>query len=287
MSTNRYFNHFSYAREQDFVEDLIIESTKIYGHDVKYLPRTIVDRDDLYGEDRLSTFNAAAEVEVYIKNVDAFEGEGTILSRFGLEMRDEITFTIARKRWNQIRQEKLLTEIGYNLLQETANTNQPSRQFLSTPAQTFGFLLEDGTGDGYQITSERPMEGDLIYFPMVDKLFEIKFVEHEEIFYQTGRLQTYDLRCELFEYSSERIDTGDAVIDAIEDNYSNDLLFYQFTLEDDSGVLLTEDGDTLLQESTLNTTDSQANNSVFRSEILADDILDFSESNPWGEGARW
>jgi len=287
MPTNRYFNHFSYAREQDLVEDLIIESTKIYGHDVKYLPRTIVDRDDLYGEDRLSTFNAAAEVEVYIKNVDAFEGEGTILSRFGLEMRDEITFTIARKRWNQIRQEKLLTEIGYNLLQETANTNQPSRQFLSTPAQTFGFLLEEGTGDGYQITSERPMEGDLIYFPMVDKLFEIKFVEHEEIFYQTGRLQTYDLRCELFEYSSERIDTGDAVIDAIEDNYSNDLLFYQFTLEDDSGVLLTEDGDTLLQESTLNTTDSQANNSVFRSEILADDILDFSESNPWGEGQGW
>ena len=287
MSTNRYFNHFSYAREQDLVEDLIIESTKIYGHDVKYLPRTIVDRDDLYGEDRLSTFNAAAEVEVYIKNVDAFEGEGTILSRFGLEMRDEITFTIARKRWNQIRQEKLLTEIGYNLLQETANTNQPSRQFPSTPAQTFGFLLEEGTGDGYQITSERPMEGDLIYFPMVDKLFEIKFVEHEEIFYQTGRLQTYDLRCELFEYSSERIDTGDAVIDAIEDNYSNDLLFYQFTLEDDSGVLLTEDGDTLLQESTLNTTDSQANNSVFRSEILADDILDFSESNPWGEGQGW
>jgi len=287
MPTNRYFNHFSYAREQDLVEDLIIESTKIYGHDVKYLPRTIVDRDDLYGEDRLSTFNAAAEVEMYIKNVDAFEGEGTILSRFGLEMRDEITFTIARKRWNQIRQEKLLTEIGYNLLQETANTNQPSRQFLSTPAQTFGFLLEEGTGDGYQITSERPMEGDLIYFPMVDKLFEIKFVEHEEIFYQTGRLQTYDLRCELFEYSSERIDTGDAVIDAIEDNYSNDLLFYQFTLEDDSGVLLTEDGDTLLQESTLNTTDSQANNSVFRSEILADDILDFSESNPWGEGQGW
>jgi len=287
MPTNRYFNHFSYAREQDLVEDLIIESTKIYGHDVKYLPRTIVDRDDLYGEDRLSTFNAAAEVEVYIKNVDAFEGEGTILSRFGLEMRDEITFTIARKRWNQIRQEKLLTEIGYNLLQETANTNQPSRQFLSTPAQTFGFLLEEGTGDGYQITSERPIEGDLIYFPMVDKLFEIKFVEHEEIFYQTGRLQTYDLRCELFEYSSERIDTGDAVIDAIEDNYSNDLLFYQFTLEDDSGVLLTEDGDTLLQESTLNTTDSQANNSVFRSEILADDILDFSESNPWGEGQGW
>ena len=128
------------------------------------------------------------------------------------------------------------------------------------------------------------MEGDLIYFPMVDKLFEIKFVEHEEIFYQTGRLQTYDLRCELFEYSSERIDTGDATIDAIEDTYSNDLRYFQFSLEDGTGVLLTEDGDSLLQEYTLNTTDKQANNAIYRSEINADSILDFTESDPWSEG---
>jgi hypothetical protein len=284
LPTNRYFNHFSYGREQDLIEDLTIESIKVFGHSIRYLPRTIVDRDDVYGEDRLSTFDAAAEVEVYIKNVDGFEGEGTILSRFGLEMRDEITFTIARKRWNQVRQEKLMTEVGYNLLLETANTKTPSRQYLSAAAQTFGFLLEEGTSDGYAITSERPMEGDLIYFPMVDKLFEIKFVEHEEIFYQTGRLQTYDLRCELFEYSSERIDTGDATIDAIEDTYSNDLRYFQFSLEDGTGVLLTEDGDSLLQEYTLNTTDKQANNAIYRSEINADSILDFTESDPWSEG---
>lgn len=284
MPVNQYFNHFNYAREQDLVEDLIIESIKIYGHSVKYLPRTIVDRDDVWGEDRLSTFNAAAEVEVYIKNVDAFEGEGTILSRFGLEIRDELTFTIARKRWNQIRQEKLMTEVGYNLLLETANTNEPSRQFLTTSATTNGILLEDGNADGYSITAERPLEGDLIYFPMVDKLFEIKYVEHEEIFYQTGRLQTYDLRCELFEYSSERIDTGNTVIDAIETTYSNDLLFNQFTLEDDSGVLLTEDGDSLLLENTLNTTDKQANNAVYKAEVNMDSILDFSENDPWSEG---
>jgi hypothetical protein len=283
MATNQYFNHYNYAREQDLVEDLITESIKIYGHDVKYLPRTIVARDNLYSEDTLSSFDAAAGVEVYVRNVDGFEGEGTLLSRFGLEMRDEITFTIARKRWNQIRDERLLTEVGYSLLLEDADTNAPSRQFLSTTAQSFGFLLEDGTGDGYQITSERPLEGDLIYFPMVGKLFEIKYVEHEEIFYQTGRLQTYDLRCELFEYSSERINTGNTIIDQIETDYSNDLKFYEFTLEDDSGSLLLEDGGSLLQEYTLNTTDAQANNSLFRDTIITDSIIDFTESDPWSE----
>ena len=118
---------------------------------------------------------------------------------------------------------------------------------------------------------------------MVGKLFEIKYVEHEEIFYQTGRLQTYDLRCELFEYSSERINTGNTIIDQIETDYSNDLKFYEFTLEDDSGSLLLEDGGSLLQEYTLNTTDAQANNSLFRDTIITDSIIDFTESDPWSE----
>src|SRR5210317_960411 len=105
MATNVYFNHFSYGREQDLIEDLTIESIKVYGHNVKYIPRTIVARDNLYGEDSLSTFNDAADVEMYIKNVEGFEGEGDLLSRFGLQIRDEITFTIARKRFDQIRSE--------------------------------------------------------------------------------------------------------------------------------------------------------------------------------------
>ena len=288
MATNKYFSNFTYGREQDLVEDLTIESIKVFGHDVKYMPRTIISRDNLYSEDSLYKFNDAAEVEMYIKNVEGFEGEGDLLSRFGLQIRDEMTFTLARKRFDQIRTEKLMTEVGYNYLTESANTGAPSRQYLTGNNETESIVLEAGTANGYSITSNRPFEGDLIYFPMVAKLFEVKQVEHESIFYQTGRLQTYDLRCELFEYSSERLDTGYSEIDDIEDDTSLDTTVFEFTLEAGggygSGVILGEDGDSLLQEFSLTTMDPQANNAMFRSDILTDDIIDFSESNPWSEG---
>ncbi len=284
MAVNKYFNHFNYAREQDLVEDLTIESIKIYGHDVKYVPRTIVSRDNLYSEDSLSTFNNAADVEMYIKNVEGFEGEGDLLSRFGLQIRDEITFALARKRFDQIRSEKLMTEVGYNFVMEDANTAAPSRQFLSGNHETESIVLEQGTGDGYSITSNRPNEGDLIYFPMVDKTFEIKQVEHETLFYQTGRLQTYDLRCELFEYSSEAINTGITEIDEIEDKFSLNILDNEILLDGEEGKLLTEDGGSLMQEYMLETRDTQANNSLFTSDILSGGIVDFSEEDPWSEG---
>jgi len=119
---------------------------------------------------------------------------------------------------------------------------------------------------------------------MVDKIFEIKFVEHEQIFYQTGRLQTYDLRCELFSYSSENLDTGYSEIDIVEDQYSLDQTFYQ-TLLEDGEVLLAEDGDGIVQEFQISTIDAQADNdTVYKSNILEDDIIDFSEKDPWSEG---
>ena len=286
MAVNKYFNHFNYAREQDLVEDLTIESIKIYGHDVKYVPRTITARDNLYGEDPLSAYNDAADVEMYIKNVEGFEGEGDLLSRFGLQIRDEITFTLARKRFDQIRTEKLMTEVGYNLLMEAANTAAPSRQFLTGNHETESIVLESGTANGYSILSNRPNEGDLIYFPMVDKTFEIKQVEHEQLFYQTGRLQTYDLRCELFEYSSESIDTGISEIDEIEDKFSLNILDNQLLLDLDGedGGLLDEEGGFIMQEYTVETTDAQANNTLFTADILAGNIVDFSEDDPWSEG---
>jgi len=229
MSTNVYFNNFAYAREQDLVEDLTIEAIKIYGHNVKYLPRTRVNTDNLFGEDVLSKFDEAIDIEMYIKNVEGFEGEGDLLSRFGLEIRDQITFTVARKRFDQaITSPKLMTQVGYNLIFESGDNNTPSRQYLTGSQDTEAMMLE---GDDYLNTINRPQEGDLIYFPMVSKIFEIKFVEHEQIFYQTGRLQTYDVRCELFEYSSERISTGNTEIDVIESTYSLDTLGYQFTLK--------------------------------------------------------
>jgi hypothetical protein len=283
MSTNVYFNNFAYAREQDLVEDLTIEAIKIYGHNVKYLPRTRVNTDNLFGEDVLSKFDEAIDVEMYIKNVEGFEGEGDLLSRFGLEIRDQITFTVARKRFDQaITSPKIMTQVGYNLIFESGDNNAPSRQYLTGSQDTEAIMLE---GDDYLNTINRPQEGDLIYFPMVGKIFEIKFVEHEQIFYQTGRLQTYDVRCELFEYSSQRIDTGNTEIDTIESTYSLDTLGYQFTLEDGTGVAQLEDGGTLLQEYTIETADRSANNEFFQTQ--ADNIMDFSEINPFGEIDRY
>lgn len=270
------------------MEDLIIESIKQYGNEVKYLPRTLVEQDHLFGEAKLSKFDDSVPVEMYIKNVEGFEGEGDFLSKFGVQIRDSMTFTVARKRFDQIRGgESLQSEVGYQLQNESANTDSPSRQFLSDNADVHGIVIESGTpgANNYTITSQRPREGDLIYFGLTDKLFEIKFVEHEEVFYQFGRLQTYDLRCELFEYSSERIDTGDSDVDSIEDALSNDILFNELTLEDGSGVWLAEDGDSVMQEYTIETTDDQANNQFFTQE--ASNILDFSELNPFSEVDRY
>ena len=286
MATNKYFNNFSFAREQDLVEDLTIEAIKIYGHNVKYLPKTISGIDHLFGEDKLLKYETAADVEMYIKNVEGFEGEGEFMSKFGVQLNDQLTLTVARKRFDQIRTEKLSTEVGYNYLQESANTDAPSRQFLTGNSHTDSIILETGTTgvNNYSITSERPQEGDLVFFPLVNKIFEIKYVEHEDIFYQTGRLQSYDLRCELFKYSSEQIRTGNTDIDSVETAGTLDTLLYELLLEDGS-KLLEEEGDSLVQEYQLFTQDAGANNSFFQSE--GESIIDFSERNPFSEVDRF
>jgi len=286
MATNKYFNNFDYAREQDLVEDLTIEAIKIYGHNVKYLPKTISGIDHLFGEDKLLKYETAADVEMYVKNVEGFEGEGEFMSKFGVQLNDQLTLTVARKRFDQIRTEKLTTEVGYNYLQESANTDSPSRQFLTGNNHTESIILETGTTgvNAYSITANRPQEGDLIFFPLVNKTFEIKFVEHEDIFYQTGRLQSYDLRCELFKYSSEQIRTGNTDIDSIETAGTLDTLLYELLLED-GNKLLEEEGDSIVQEYQLFTQDTGANNSFFQSE--GESIIDFSERNPFSEVDRY
>ena len=286
MATNKYFNNFAYAREQDLVEDLTIEAIKIYGHNVKYLPKTISGIDHLFGEDKLLKYETAADVEMYVKNVEGFEGEGEFMSKFGGQLNDQLTLTVARKRFDQIRTEKLQTEVGYNYVQESANTDAPSRQFLTGNSHTESIVLETGTTgvNNYSITSERPQEGDLVFFPLVNKIFEIKFVEHEDIFYQTGRLQSYDLRCELFKYSSEQIRTGNTDIDSIETAGTLDTLLYELLLEN-GDKLLEEGGDSMIQEYQLFTQDTGANNSFFQSE--GESIIDFSERNPFSEVDRF
>ncbi len=102
MATNEYFDNFYNKPEQSLIEDLIIESIKIYGHDVWYCPRSVVARDDVFNSDDLSQYNDSYQVEMYIKNVEGFEGEGDFLSRFNIQIRYQITFTLAKQRYNEV-----------------------------------------------------------------------------------------------------------------------------------------------------------------------------------------
>lgn len=173
MSKNVYFSDGTLT-EQRLYEDLIIESLKIYGHDVYYLPREIVNKDNLFKEDILSKFDENYMIEVYLQNYEGFEGDGTLLSKFGVRITDEATFVISKRRWEDI------VSSSNNL-----------------------------------ITNKRPNEGDVIYYPLTGQLFQIKFVEHNKPFRQLSEIQTYNLICELMEYSDERFDTGIPDIDDI------------------------------------------------------------------------
>lgn len=249
-TTNFYFNNFQNSMEQRLVEDLIIESIKIYGVEVYYMPRTFVNEDLLFDEATLSKFDYAYPIEMYIKSVDGFEGDGDFLSKFGLEIRDTVTLTVAMRRFEEEIQDTDTTDVG------------------------------DDYGVG------RPAEGDLIYLPLNGKIFEVKFVEHEAVFYQMGSLQMYDLRCELWEYSHERLDTGIPEIDGIEDAYSGDMGLYQL-LDEDSNTLAMEDGSAMVIESyRIEDTDNQANNEYYATQTRdgsAINFIDWSESNPFGE----
>jgi hypothetical protein len=240
MPTNVFFNNFQASQEQLLIEDLVIESIKIYGHDVFYCPRTLVNKDEIYGEDSISKYNTQYMVEMYVKNVMGFQGEGDFMSKFNLQIRDQMTLTIARRT----------------------------------------FFDEIGNVESI----DRPQEGDLIYFPLNKKIFIVKFVEHEAIFYQMGSLQTYDLNCELWEYSNEILNTGINDIDKFQKDYSFDMGVYGL-LTENGYVLKDEDGYDLIQEQYNFSTqvgDSFEDNEEIQSE--ADNILDFSERDPFSEG---
>jgi hypothetical protein len=169
MATNNYFNNLKSRNEQNLVEDLVIETIKIHGIDIQYLPRTIVNKDSLFGEDPLSRFNSVKPIEMYMENVNNFIG-GDTLGKFGLEIRDSATFIVSKKRFQR----------------ET------------------GML--------------RPLEGDIIYLPLTQGFFEIKYVEHEAPFYQLGKNYVFKMSVELFQFNEETFNTGDSEIDTIPDD---------------------------------------------------------------------
>ena len=220
MGTSVYFQNYNNFNEQNLIDDLVIESIQIYGLDIIYLNRKLTGVDNILNEDDISVFDETHEFEVYVKNVEGFEGEGDFLSRFGLQIRDQVTFTVAHRTFEKY-----------------------------------------ATRDNPDLT--RPYEGDLIYFPLNEKLFKVMHVEHESVFYQTGALQVYDMRCELFEYSGERFDTGIPNIDNFWGETGNTNPTLSTNLEQ------------------LANTDPIAKNLFFEQE--ADGIIDFSEIDPFSE----
>ena len=276
MPTNVYFDTGT-KPEQTLYEDLMIEQLKIYGQDVFYIPRTLVKEDNLFGEDTLSKFGDAYLIEMYFENVEGYEGEKEIMSKFGLKINEDVTFIVARRRFEQ------LVSHDSNLIVKT-----------------------------------RPNEGDLVYFPKVKKIFEITFVDHDDPFYQVHNLPAFKLKCKTFEYSSEDLDTGITEIDAIETANSLDQLVYQITMEQSSSTtynegleledgtgnidletaagtgtligenetggdqIVLETGDYIIQEAYVtDTIDENAMNDFF--DTQDDTIIDFTESNPFGD----
>lgn len=279
MVTSPYFKNFNSSRQQFLVESLLLESIKKFGYDVKYIPRKIGNIDHIFGEDTTSSFEHAAEVEVYIKNVDGFAGQGRFLSKFGVEVRDTITFTISRLRFNQIKTLKLTEERGFTIQLE----NRP----IYSPNESYAIELE-GTNEDYTIESDKPMEGDLIFFPLVNKVFEIKYVNFETIFYQTGALQVYDLECEMFEYSNEVFSTPETNINDLLNGFSTDIRDTSLLMEGTDHVLLEDSSQLILESYDVSDAVVVANNSVFDSE--AEDFVDFSEKSPLVIGdtfGRW
>ena len=171
MARNKYFK--DHSGEQDTLENITIETIQAMGRDMVYIPRDIITKDDIFGDDRLSKFDKGFDLEMYIQSIDGFEGEGDLLSKYGLQINDRIELIVSRKRFEQV-----VTSLS-------------------------------------SIT--RPREGDLIYFPLSDTLFEINFVEHENPFYQLGKLYVYKLSCETFAYSlTSEIETGISDIDDVD-----------------------------------------------------------------------
>ena len=170
MATNQYFNKFKNTAEQRLVQDLVDEAIKIHGVNMVYIPRSLVNKDEVFGEDRLPKFENGRELEMYVDSYEGYEGEGELMTQFGLEVRDEITLTVSRKRF----------------LETFADKNYPY-----------------------------PREGDLVFFPLSEGLFEINFIEREQNFFNFGKIFSFQLKCSLFRYSGSEFDTGFDQIDGV------------------------------------------------------------------------
>ena len=237
-STNFFFNNFNNSQEQNLLESLIIEAISIYGEQMYFIPRNINNFDQLYTADDQSSYTQTYAVPIYIENINGFTGDGNFMSKFGFEIRDQVTFSIAQRVFSE--------EVG-----------------------VYTKLI-------------RPREGDLLYFPLNNKCFQIKFVDKFEMFYQLGKLYTWKMTCELFEYSDEIFNTGIPAIDSMQQNLSTNILDY--SVMDEQGNWLTDEDDNYLvmEQYNLNTILPGTDNEYLANTSAG--FIDFSEVDPFSEG---
>jgi hypothetical protein len=314
MAVNKHFHTSgvsAIASEQSLYANLVTEAIHHRGHDVYYLDRTLVAEDNVLGEDSLSKFNTQSSIEMYMEDSDGgFAGERELMSQFGLQNLSEATFVVSKTKFQE-KTKQLQIETA------TDSTSSGSIQLESgtvSDSQISYILNETDATD-----ADRPFEGDAIYHPTLKKLFQINFVDHDNPFHQLDSNPVYKLKCRLFDYGSEELSTGIAEIDAISDSLSIVSSEFQFTLERSSIIgqpitmdidgytldstlitrdqtqviqdpdsygesLLLENGSFLISEEYIigdGVTDKTAQNELF--ETLDDTVLDFSESNPFGD----
>jgi hypothetical protein len=237
MATSTFFNNYQATQTQSLYEDLLIQAIRIYGLDFYYLPRRLRNLDEIYLQDDISIFDRYRQIEMYVTSYHGFEGEGSIFTKFGLEIRDQMTFTIA--------------------------------------ARTF----DNEIGQPFDIP--RPRESDLVWYPLNNKLFEIKYVDNKPIHYPFGSLPTYEIKVELFEYSHEHFATGIPELDAIQDLSLN---IYDYAILNEAGLALADENDNLVVGPNYlpDEIDKIEDNTELRD--LANTVIDFSgEEDPWAD----
>ena len=264
-----YFpQHGGVNTEQSLIQSLVDEQIRLFGSDVYYLPRKMI-KDVALNDVLYSEFTTQYMIEMLLINVEGFGSPSEFISKFGLRITDEITMVVSQNRWSQVFQE----------------------------------FADVTTVDG------RPNEGDIVFVPLLKSYFEIQFVEDQEPFYQLGNLPVYKLKVTRWEYSSEEINTGNEVLDQTEDKYSLNELAHRFTLEygqealTGRGSIVLEDyhdystgqpaflmNETYTGAEVVATQSPYAQNLDMNTEAgydtvgdLSDDILDFTERNPFGE----
>ena len=333
MAVNKAFhtnNSTAITSEKNLYSDLVKEAIQIFGHDVYYIDRTTVAIDNVLGEDSLSKFTSQVPIEMYVENAEGgYEGEKELMTQFGLENRNELTLVVHKERFQdltkQIQIESGTDSTGGSILLESGTIDQSgnsSELETITTGSDFYILTETDA-----VSTDRPLEGDLVYHPILGKIFEVSFVDHDEPFHQLDNNPIYKLNCKQYEYSSDALDTGITDIDSIEDTESRNTRDFEFTLEQSTaqneeiniqharsnfGLLLEEtDGDNIIgedDETSVGTSillensadsgddsylltedyivgdyvqDKTAQNELF--DKLDDNVLDFSESNPFGD----